>query len=124
VACNLLAIIVARGECWCHLAFAVFLISAAAFSHKPWLATVPFDLFEDFLHSIAVAGMGFAFSFDVLIGFLQRKRYEGINKVFDAVAVVAAISLPLICRLHSAIDVFACLPVVRKRSAARKCAGK
>lgn len=80
----------ARGTYWMQLAFGVFMLGAAAFSHKPWLPNVPFDLFEDFLHSLTATGMGFAFSFGVLARLLQRKRGDVSSKLFDGVALLVA----------------------------------
>jgi hypothetical protein len=76
-----------------HLAFAVFMISTAAFSHKPWLTNLPFDPIEDFLHSVSATGMGFAFTFGVLIRFLQRESNEPTKKVYDLLAIVVASTL-------------------------------
>ncbi|MFN0299590.1 MAG: DUF998 domain-containing protein [Burkholderiales bacterium] len=64
----------ARGTYWVRIAFGVCMVGTAAFSHKPWLANVPFDPFEDLLHSVTATGMGFAFSFGVVARLLQRKK--------------------------------------------------
>jgi hypothetical protein len=42
-------------------AFGVMMVSAAAFSSKPWQADAPYDSTEDLLHSIAASAMGVAF---------------------------------------------------------------
>ena len=83
------------GTYWGHLAFGLFMVSTAAFSHRPWLTEAPFDEFEDVLHSITATGMGFAFAFGVVIRLLQRERGDNPRKIFDAVAIVAATALPL-----------------------------
>jgi hypothetical protein len=80
----------ARGTYWMQLAFGVCMVGTAAFSHKPWLPNVPFDSFEDFLHSVTATGMGFAFSFGVVARLLQRKHGEASRKAFDGVALVVA----------------------------------
>ncbi len=86
----------ARSVYWMHMVFALSMIGTAAFSHKPWIEGVPFDAFEDFLHSLTATGMGFAFSFGVLFRFLQRKRGEQLNKLFDIAALaVATVSTPM-----------------------------
>ena len=86
----------ARSVYWMHMVFALSMIGTAAFSHKPWIEGVPFDAFEDFLHSLTATGMGFAFSFGVLFRFLQRKGGERLNKLFDIAALaVATISTPM-----------------------------
>jgi len=85
----------ARGAYWMHSTFGVFMIGTAAFSHKPWLTNIPFDSFEDLLHSVTATGMGFAFSFGVLARLLQRGKGEKLYIAGDAVALVAATVLPL-----------------------------
>ncbi|MDH3376980.1 MAG: DUF998 domain-containing protein [Gammaproteobacteria bacterium] len=84
-----------HGAYWCHFAFGLFMISTAAFSHRPWLATIPFDPFEDLLHSITATGMGIAFSFGVLVRLLQRNKSQNFKRCFDVVAIAAAVALPL-----------------------------
>jgi hypothetical protein len=83
----------ARGTAWMQIAFAIFMFSTAAFSHKPWLANIPYDPFEDFLHSLTATGMGFAFSLGVVARLLQRKSGERLKKAFDIIALVAATTL-------------------------------
>ena len=82
-----------RGAIWMHTAFGVFMTCTAAFSHRPWLADVPYDPVEDFLHSLTATGMGFAFAFGVLLRLLQRIRWR--ERGFDAVALAAATLLPM-----------------------------
>ena len=86
----------AAGAYWCHLAFATFMISTAAFSHKPWLESIPYDEVEDLLHSFTATAMGFAFSFGVLFRLLQRKIDERNKKLFDILALVIATVIPLV----------------------------
>ncbi|MFM9884651.1 MAG: DUF998 domain-containing protein [Burkholderiales bacterium] len=83
----------ARGAYWMQVAFAICMIGTAAFSHKPWLANVPLDLFEDLLHSVTATGMGFAFSFGVVARLFQRGNGEHLKKALDVIALVAATSL-------------------------------
>jgi hypothetical protein len=85
----------ARGAYLCHLALGVLMVSTAAFSHHSWLPYMPFDIFEDFLHSVTATGMGFAFSLGVLIRFVQRGRDGEAGRRFDAAALGAAVVLPL-----------------------------
>jgi len=86
----------ARGAVWMHLAFGVFMLSTAAFSHRPFIEGVPFDPVEDLLHSIAATGMGFAFSFGVLARFFQRHPKNSFAGMLDLVAVAASVVLPLL----------------------------
>lgn len=86
----------ARGAYWCHLVFALFMVSTAVFSHKPWLGEIAYDPLEDLLHSITATGMGFAFSFGVLMRLLQREKSALRNKMFDIVAIGSAVMLPAI----------------------------
>jgi hypothetical protein len=86
----------AAGAYWCHLAFAIFMISTAAFSHKPWLEHIPYDEVEDLLHSFTATAMGFAFSFGVLFRLLQRKTDERNRRLFDIFALLVATVIPLL----------------------------
>lgn len=76
-----------------QLAFAVFMLGASTFSHRPWIVGVPWDPREDFLHSVAATGMGFAFALGVALRFLQRGRGERIPKILDWIAILAAVVL-------------------------------
>lgn len=79
-----------RGVSWMQLIFAVSMLGTAAFSHKPWIAAVPYDPFEDFLHSVTATSMGFAFAFGVIARLIQRSRNIRHQKVLDLVAIIAA----------------------------------
>ena len=87
--------------CWMHLAFAVFMLAAAAFSHRPWVPGVPYDAVEDLLHSVCATGMGFAFAIGVTARLLQRGSGERAGRVLDALAVAAAIALPILSGLSA-----------------------
>jgi len=93
----------ARGVYWMQLLFAVFMLGTAAFSHKPWLADVPVDATEDLLHSITATGMGFAFAIGVVVRFMQRNKNEALPRVYDAIAILAAIILTPIGGLQPSI---------------------
>jgi len=73
-----------------HAAFGALMVAVAAFSHAN-----PFggqsDATEDLLHSIAASGMGFAFALGVVACQVHQRR----ARVFDVVAVVASIVIPL-----------------------------
>lgn len=86
----------ARGTMWFHASFGACMTAAAAFSHRPWMAGIPFDPVEDFLHSCAATAMGFAFALGVLVRFFQRKRTQEPGSGFDIAAVVAACVCPLL----------------------------
>jgi hypothetical protein len=86
----------ARTAVWFHLAFGVCMVGTATFSHAPWLAGVPFDPVEDFLHSLTATVMGFAFAFGVVVRFLQREKTDRIGQLLDGTAVAAATFLPLL----------------------------
>jgi len=81
---------------WCNLLFALAMFAAAAFSHAPWLAGVAADGFEDFLHSIAATGMGFAYCLGVVARFLRRPRGALVGRTLDVVALTVAVVLPLL----------------------------
>lgn len=80
----------AKAAYWSHLAFALCMFTTAAFSHKPWVPGVPFDEFEDLLHSLSATGMGFAFAAGVLARLLQRQPPATGARVRDAIALLAA----------------------------------
>ena len=86
----------ARVTYWMNLAFAAFMLGAASFSHKPWLPGIPYDEFEDVLHSVCATGMGFAFCAAVVARFFQRSNHDQAGRVLDVLALVAAITLPLV----------------------------
>ena len=75
-------------------AFGVFLTAVAAFSARPWLPNLPYDPVEDWLHSFAATGMGFAFALGVGWRWWQRP-WQARMRVADLVAVGASIFIPL-----------------------------
>ena len=75
-------------------AFGVFMTAVAAFSARPWLPELPFDPVEDWLHSFAATGMGFAFALGV--GWRWwRRPWQAKMRIVDLVAVGASIFIPL-----------------------------
>lgn len=92
-----------RVSYWMNLAFAACMFGTAAFSHKPWIAGVADDPFEDGLHSLTATAMGFAFSIGVVFRFIQRTGTDRVGRVFDVVALAVAIVLPMI--LASSADI-------------------
>lgn len=78
-----------------HRTYAVAMIAVAAFSHMPWDGT-PYDPVEDTLHSVAATLVGFAFTTGVVVVGLRRGRRAGWIRAVDALAVVAAVVLPLV----------------------------
>jgi hypothetical protein len=78
------------GAYWSHFVFAACMLGTAAFSHKPWLPGVPFDAFEDLLHSATATGMGFAFAAGVVVRFFQREPAATAARVLDVIALLAA----------------------------------
>lgn len=75
--------------------FGGFMLATAAFSHKPWRAGVPFDGFEDLLHSITASGMGLCFAVGVVVVTLGRVRPKTAVRGFDIVAIAASFILPM-----------------------------
>ncbi|MEZ4595157.1 MAG: DUF998 domain-containing protein [Chloroflexota bacterium] len=79
-------------------AFGVFMTAVAAFSTRPWLPDLPFDPVENWLHSFAASGMGFAFA----LGVGWRWWPGGARCGFgDMVAVGVSIFIPLAIRLFT-----------------------
>jgi hypothetical protein len=75
--------------------FGIFMVATAAFSHRPWQAGVPFDEFEDLLHSVTATGMGMAFAFGVLAVAIHRARTSLPLRIADVAAVAAAVVIPM-----------------------------
>lgn len=76
-----------------HRVYGVSMIGAAAFAHMPW-EDVPYDRFEDLLHSVAATGMGFAFTLGVL--FVTLRRGSVPVRIFDVLAIAAAVVIPVV----------------------------
>ncbi len=75
--------------------FGVMMLATAAFSHRPWLPDVPFDQVEDLLHSFTATVMGLAFAIGVLVVAVARTGARLLDRVTDAIAVLASVLLPL-----------------------------
>lgn len=96
-----LTLVAIAGSAWglwgrlAHGFYGVSIIAAAAFAHRPW-EDVPFDAFEDSLHSVASFGVGFAFTIGVIIVSLRRGPNAGPIRVLDALAVVSAVVIPMV----------------------------
>ncbi|MGI9604369.1 MAG: DUF998 domain-containing protein [Acidimicrobiales bacterium] len=78
-----------------HRVFGLAMLAVAAFSARSWIPAAEFDQTEDMLHSVAATVMGFAFAFGVLAVAVRRTELGGRVAVFDGVAMLAAIVLPL-----------------------------
>lgn len=76
--------------------FGVAMTAVAAYSHKPWFAGAPTDLFEDLLHTVAATGMGMAFAFGVIAVALRRTSAPLGTRLFDFVAVGVSFVFPMI----------------------------
>lgn len=100
---NTLDTVWARGAVWLHTSFGVFMVATAAFSHQPWIAGIPYDRFEDTLHSFAATAMGFAFSLGVVIRLWQRAEHDRFGRLLDIIALVAATAIPLLMFYNSTI---------------------
>lgn len=75
-------------------AFGVFMTAVAAFSARPWLPNLPFDPVEDWLHSFAASGMGFAFALGVGVRWWQRP-WQAKARLVDFGVVATAVFIPL-----------------------------
>lgn len=93
---SVLALVPLKTQAWgtiaagFHAAFGAFMVAVAAFSHANPFGGAS-DATEDLLHSIAAGGMGFAFA----LGVVARQVHQRRARVFDVVAVVASIVIPL-----------------------------
>lgn len=75
--------------------FGVFMLATAAFSHKPWQSDVPYDGFEDLLHSITATGMGLCFAVGVVVVTMARVRPNMATRALDLGAIAASVILPM-----------------------------
>jgi hypothetical protein len=75
--------------------FGVMMLGTAAYSHRPWLSDVPFDPFEDFLHSATATIMGFAFAIGVILVGRGRAAPTRVDRGWDGVAVLASVVIPM-----------------------------
>lgn len=75
-----------------YRAFGVRLVGTAAFSHKPSEPGIAHDRFEDPLHSISAAAMGFAVAIGVVAVAPGRGRHIGLLNVL---VVIASVVIPL-----------------------------
>lgn len=82
-------------------AFGVMMLGTAAYSHRPWQPDVPFDPFEDFLHSATATIMGLCFAVGVILVGLARSRPSILDRVLDGIAVLASIAVPLAMALST-----------------------
>lgn len=78
-----------------HRTYGVSIIGAAAFAHMPW-EEIPYDKFEDFLHSVASFGVGFSFIAGVLLVTFNRTGVARGARAFDWLAILASFVIPMI----------------------------
>jgi hypothetical protein len=78
-----------------HFVFGMALLVTAAASARPWIPALPFDRMEDQIHSFAATAMGFAFAFGVLAVALGNSRAGGRMRLWDIVAVLASVIIPI-----------------------------
>jgi len=84
-----------RASYICFIAFGISMISTAAFAIKPWDLNLPFDKFEDNLHTVGSNLVGFSFSLGVLTVLFQRKKNEILSIIYDLIALLSAVIIPL-----------------------------
>lgn len=77
-----------------HRVYGLSMIMAAVYAHAPW-EPGPFVEFEDTLHSLAAYAVGLSFTVGVLLVWYRRERQQIAHRVFDALAVMAAIVIPM-----------------------------
>lgn len=75
--------------------YGISAIAAAAFSHMPW-EDVPYDRFEDTLHSVAASTMGAAFTVGVLMVTFRRGPGMAAVRLLDWTAIGAAVGISLL----------------------------
>ena len=88
-------LIASRAQGWgrwgrmAHRVYGAGLLASAAFSHRSW-EPIPFDAFEDTLHSAAATLVGLAFVGGVTIVAFRRPAAQTGFRAFDVIAVVVA----------------------------------
>ena len=85
-----------RAAYYFHMLFGLFMVATAAYSHKHWLISKPYDEIEDLLHSVTATGMGFAFALGVLARLFERQGNQRGRKFLDFIAIIASFLLPLL----------------------------
>lgn len=78
-----------------HRAFGLGMIAVAAFSARSWADGAAHDPTEDLLHSVAATVVGLSFALGVLAVLLTGREKGQPVRIFDVVAVAAAIVIPL-----------------------------
>lgn len=87
-----------RWGVWGRLVFRLYgvaMIGNAVFSHMPW-EDVPYDALEDLLHSVTAGATGMSFIAGVLIVMSRRGPGHTAPRVFDALAIVAALVISML----------------------------
>lgn len=98
---GVLALAGAAGDRWgvwgrmAHRGFGVAIISSAVFAHMPW-ENLPYDQFEDLLHSIASFVVGLGFVMGVVFVGIARWRPAWWLRAFDGLAIVASVVIPIV----------------------------
>lgn len=91
-------LIASRAEHWgawgrlAHRVYGVAMIATATFAHMPW-EDIPYDAFEDTLHSAAASLVGFSFTVGVLVVALRRPAGQRSAIVLDTIAIIAAMTV-------------------------------
>jgi hypothetical protein len=78
-----------------HRTYGISLIGSAAWGHMPF-EDVPYDEFEDFLHSVASTAVGFSFVAGVLLVSLRRQGESILVRAFDWVALAVSLVVPVV----------------------------
>ena len=78
-----------------HRLYGVSMVGVAAFAHMPW-EDLPYDEFEDFLHSVGANLVGFSFTVGVLLVSLRRGPGHRWAQIYDGIAIGAAFVIPMI----------------------------
>jgi hypothetical protein len=98
---GVLALAGAAGDRWglwgriAHRGYGVAIVSTATFAHMPW-ENVPYDAFEDLLHSIGSFVVGLSFVAGVIFVGVRRHNPPAWMRVFDGLAVVASVVIPML----------------------------
>lgn len=87
-----------------HLLFGFGMVGNAVFSSMPWDKTLPFDVFEDTLHSWMSGLVGMAFTVGVLILYFKRERENTRHKIYDLFAIFVSVAVSVAMMNQSGFD--------------------
>ena len=87
-----------------HATFGIGMIGNAVFSSRPWITELPYDVIEDFLHSLMSDLAGIAFTLGVIICLVKRKQFQWKSRYMDILAIFIAVFVTISMMSFDSID--------------------